>query len=85
MNAVMVALVGLAMIGLAIYQQMNQPTPQIEYRYVPRTFSQDQDNPVLVSQLFSNMFSEPSLWVGGFDIDGNVSKHRAINRYFITQ
>lgn len=61
------------------------PPPKIEYRYIPRTFKQEQDNPARVSQIFSKMFEEPSPWVAGVRLEGNSSKNRAINRYFISQ
>ena len=61
------------------------PPPKIEYRYIPRTFQQEQDNPVSVGQLFNNMFEEPSPWIAGFTLGGNASKNQSINRYFISQ
>jgi hypothetical protein len=49
------------------------PPPKIEYRFIPRTFEEEQNNPVLVSQLFNDMFSEPSTWVAGFTLSGRPS------------
>lgn len=46
------------------------PPPKIEYRFIPRTFEEEQNNPVLVSQLFRDMFEEPSTWVAGFTLSG---------------
>ena len=61
------------------------PPPTVEYRYVPRTFKEEQENPVQVSQLFQEMFDEPSPWVAGFKLSGRYSKDTPINRYFISQ
>lgn len=77
---------GFMMLVIGYINQLQKcPPPQIEYRYVPRTFEQEQDNPVKVSQLYSQMFEEPSTWVAGFKFAGNPSRNRAINRYFISQ
>jgi len=59
------------------------PPPKIEYRYVPRTFEQEQENPVKVSELYHTMFTQPTPWVGG--ILSDASKNSEINRYFISQ
>lgn len=61
------------------------PPPQVEYRYIPRTFKQEQDNPVPISLLFRNMFEEPSTWVAGTKIYGKANANSNINRYFISQ
>jgi len=68
-----------------INQLQKCPPPKVEYRYIPRTFDQEQDNPVRVSQLFNNMFQEPSVWISGFKIAGKGRKNSSINRYFISQ
>lgn len=59
------------------------PPPKIEYRYIPRTFKEEQDNPVKVSQLYSQMFEDPSPWVGGLAIGGNTSRDSEINQFKI--
>ena len=40
------------------------PKPKIVYRNVPKTFAQEQLNPVPVSQIFSDMFNNPSVFIG---------------------
>ena len=37
--------------------------PQIEYRYVPRTFFEEQTAPTDLKKSFSSMFDEPSNWM----------------------
>ena len=37
------------------------PPPIIEYRYVPRSFIEEQKNPVKVTDIFGNMFTETSI------------------------
>jgi len=58
------------------------PPPKIEYRYIPRTFQQEQEDPVKISQLFNTMFTQPSPWINGFN---ESPKNNEINRYFISQ
>lgn len=36
---------------------------QIIYRYIPRTFEEDQEDPVYVSDIYVNMFNNQSPWI----------------------
>jgi len=58
--------------------------PKIEYRYIPRTFKEEQDEPVYVSEIFETMFSQPSPWVLSTR-ELNQKKQESINSYFVTQ
>ncbi len=42
-------------------QNMDCGTPKIVYKYIPRSFAEEQDNPVKPSDLFSKMFTEASI------------------------
>lgn len=42
-------------------QNKNQPT-KIEYRYIPRTFYEEQLNNVDLKKLYSDMFDKKSTW-----------------------
>jgi hypothetical protein len=68
-----------------INQLKKCPPPKVEYRYIPRTFQQDQENPVKVSELYGTMFTEPTPWVSGVNGLQSGSKNTEANRYFITQ
>lgn len=61
MKLIVIALVvvGIVMV-LNGYNLQNQkcPPPVIKYKYMPRTFSEGQDNPPQVSQIFRSMFDE---------------------------
>ena len=37
-----------------------------EYRYVPRTFKEEQESPVPIDDIFGSMFENSSPWVGSF-------------------
>lgn len=77
---------GVLMVTVGYVNQLHKcPPARIEYRYVPRTFQEEQENPIRVSQLFNNMFQEPSPWIGGFSLSGNPTKNAITNKYFISQ
>ena len=46
---------------VAGYIQSNQrcPPPIVVYRYIPRTFEEEQDNPMPLVSMFGKMFEEP--------------------------
>jgi hypothetical protein len=55
------------------------PPNRIEYRYIPRTFKEEQDSPIPVSEIFNNMFKMPSPWLANVTtsptrITGNISQ-----------
>ena len=39
------------------------PEPKIIYKYVPRTFKEEQESPVSVTDVFTTMFTEDSPWI----------------------
>jgi hypothetical protein len=39
------------------------PKPYIEYRYVPRSFKDEQEEPVPLEDIFNSMFSKSSPWM----------------------
>lgn len=58
--------------------------PQVIYRFIPRTFEEEQLYPVYPSEIFETMFSQPSPWlVSTREYDRR--KQEDINKYFITQ
>ncbi len=38
------------------------PLPKIEYRYIPRSFYEEQISSVNLKNLYSDMFNEPDTW-----------------------
>lgn len=84
---VIIFLVFLGILCIAIAITRNQqscPPPQIVHKYIPRTFEEEQDDPVYVSDIFATMFSQPSPWMVSI---GNIDnrKQEEINKYFISQ
>jgi hypothetical protein len=76
--------IGILMIVIGYINQIKKcPPPKVEYRYIPRTFEEEQNNPVKVSELFAPMFQDATTWAGGIKL-GDKS-NRKINKYFISQ
>lgn len=58
--------------------------PKIVYRFIPRTFEEEQLYPVYPSEIFETLFSQPSPWlVTTREYDRR--KQEDINKYFISQ
>lgn len=83
---VLLSFIGIVAVIIGYVNQLKQcPPPKIEYRYIPRTFEDEQNDPVKVSKLFRNMFEEPTPWLAGYRmgyIRPNIFK---INRFNISQ
>jgi len=60
------------------------PPEKIVYKYIPRTFEEEQNSPVYVSDIFRTMFANPSPWVRSSQ-DVDTRKTEALNKYFISQ
>jgi hypothetical protein len=67
-----------------IYVNAQKVQNTIEYRYIPRTFVDEQLEPVYPSTIFSNMFSQPSPWIVSIR-ETDVKKQEKINQYFVNQ
>ena len=77
--AVFLLYIGILFIFAGYVKQMSsiKPDTKIEYRYIPRTFEQEQENPVKVSQLFNSMFTDQSIWLSGYRLGGTSGKKDA--------
>jgi len=77
---------GVILIAINITKDLT-PTCQkqkIIYRYIPRSFEEEQAEPVYVSDIFRAMFTQPSTWVGEVN-DLDTRNKSNINKYFISQ
>jgi hypothetical protein len=81
----MVIFLSILFIIVAVVQTNNQcPAQQTVYKYIPRTFEDEQNSPVYVSDIFRTMFSAPTPWAAGINqIDEH--KQEVINKYFVSQ
>ena len=58
--------------------------PKIIYRYIPRTFEEEQLDPIYVSEIFDTMFQSSSPWSGSVR-NHDTRKQERINQYFVNQ
>lgn len=80
-------IIGIILIAIGIIKVYNQPPPQrTVYRYIPRTFIEDQENPVPLDDIFYEMFNNPTPWVASVDVQRRKSDiGENINKYYLTQ
>jgi hypothetical protein len=83
---ILILFIGTIAIVVGYVNQIKQcPPPKIEYRYIPRRFDEEQNDPPKVTQLFRNMFEEPTPWLAPYRlgyIRPNIFK---LNRFNISQ
>lgn len=83
---VLVTFVGIVAIVVGYINQVKQcPPPKVEYRYIPRTFEDEQNDPAKVSKIFKDMFEEPTVWLSGNRIGYIRPNIFKINRFNISQ
>jgi len=88
-NALMIFIIfiGILMIVIDITRikaGLIKQEPKIIYRYIPRTFEEEQLDPVYVTDIFETLFSQPSPWVGAVRTY-DQRKQEKINQYFVSQ
>lgn len=77
--------IGLLLIITNLYKQNNVcPDQQIIYKYIPRTFEEENDEPVYPSDIFKTMFTQQSPWVRSVQ-GSDAKKKEVINQYFVSQ
>lgn len=75
---------GTLMIAVNIaYMYKQCPPERIVYKYIPRTFEEEQNSPIPVTEVFADMFNQPDSWVGAFSLTKRTRDN--INKYFIVQ
>ncbi len=57
---------------------------KIIYKYLPRTLEEEETEPIFVSEIFSPMFTQPSVWIDSIYED-DKRKTQLLNKYFISQ
>lgn len=88
-NVLMIIIIFIAIIMIVIdvtriKAGLVKKDPKIIYRYIPRTFEEEQLDPVYVTDIFETLFSQPSPWVGAVRTYDR-RKQEKINQYFISQ
>lgn len=80
-------IIGIIFLIIATVKAYNRcPVPKVIYRYIPRTFIEDQENPVPLDDIFYGLFNNPSPWVASVDIERRKNDiGENLNRYYVTQ
>jgi len=60
------------------------PPKEIVYKYIPRTFEEEQEQPVFPSDIFKKMFKNPSPWISGAN-ESDSRINESLNKFFISQ
>lgn len=67
-----------------VYLNLPEPKTKIVYRYMPRTFEEEQNSRPIVSEIFKSMFTEHSPWVNSV-MEYDTRKQESINKYYVSQ
>jgi hypothetical protein len=80
-------IIGIVFIMIDLIRTYNKCPPQKTiYRYIPRTFIEEQENPIPLDDIFYTMFNNPSPWVNSVDIArrrNDIGEN--LNKYYISQ
>lgn len=80
-------ILAIVFIFLGLVKNYNQkPDPKVIYRYIPRSFVEDQENPVPLNDLFYDMFDRPTPWVGTVDVNRRKEDvNESIQKFYVSQ
>lgn len=80
---------GIIFIIIGYFQQKVEqcnPIPQVQYRYIPRTFKEEQTSPASPFDIFDYMFYDQQPWMYGMNKDFKPPILRnSLNEYYISQ
>lgn len=80
---IILTILGIILVSVNLTQMyFSCPPTKILYRFIPRTFKEEQDSPVPVSEIFEDMFKLPSPWVESTSTIRN--RDGEINKYYIS-
>lgn len=78
--------VAASLIGIGyVKSQMHCAPPLIEYRYIPRSFREDQEEPVSPTDVYAGMFLKATPWVNARLLGPTTERKTDINQFFISQ
>lgn len=77
--------IGMVFVIIELVRTQQQcPKQEIIYRYIPRSFDEEQLEPVYVTDIFKTMFTQASPWIGNVN-DLDTRKREDINKYYVSQ
>lgn len=84
---VTILFVGFVFIVVGVVKAQKVPPPRIEYRYIPRTFVEEQMDPTPVSDIFAPMFYDSTPWLrhSAGKLRPTGERNQNINQFFISQ
>ena len=84
---ILVILLGIILIIIQLGRgSVTCPKKEIIYRYIPRTFEEEQDEPVFVTDIFKTLFSQPGVWEAGLGArSADAKKVEQLNKFFVSQ
>jgi hypothetical protein len=85
--ALLLLFIGFIFLIIGYMNQIREsPKPVIEYRYIPRTFEEEQNEPPILTDLFKTMFDgqQPYMYGLGTEPLPKIDKNKA-NSYNIAQ
>lgn len=75
-------LVGISSIISGYVKSKQQcPPPRVEFRYIPKTFEDDQQNPLPLSSTFGTMFRGKDAWSNNNDISSIINYEKKDRLY----
>lgn len=84
--SILIFIIGIIL--LTIYfmsvSEVSKCDQKVIYKYLPRTLEEEETEPIFVSQIFSPMFTQPSVWIDSINED-DKRKTELLNKYFISQ
>ena len=85
--ALLILVVGIIFIVVGYNKSTNNcPPPKIQYRFLPRSFYEEQTNPVSVQNLFSSMFNDSDAWfTQGSTVSQNENQNTDWRNFFTVQ
>ena len=72
-------IIGIIFITIGYTQNYSQcPAPKIEYRYVPRSFFEEQITSINLKKYYSDVFNQPSTWAT-YPFNDKIGKYNKKN------
>ena len=82
--AIILFIIGCVCIIIYFMTMTTNCDKKVIYKYIPKTLSENEEDPIFVSEIYSDMFSQPSVWIDSLYLD-DKRKTALINKYFISQ
>ena len=67
-------LAGSIFLSAGIASSYSVPTNTTEFKFIPRSFKEEQESPVPLMDIYSKLFNDPSPWVNSFTSTDGFSR-----------